>query len=304
MKFKKLVEVGPVALEPWAEKELENYAEEIVRYDDIPDNNAEIIRRIDDADAVLVRTYPKIDAEVLAAVPNVKYIGMSCSLYSKASANVDIAYAEAHGITVTGIRDYGDHGVTEYVIYQLVRILHGYDYPMWRERPLELTRLKVGFVGMGTSGRMTAEALQMLGAEISYFARSKKDDLEEKGICYQPLQDVLRESDVIITCLNKNVILLHEEEFEALGEGKIMFNTSIGPAANLELLKKWCENPKNIFCSDTRDGLGAETADELMRLPNVICVDASAGMTQQAYDLLSQKVLDNLTNFLKENERE
>ena len=28
---------------------------------------------------------------------------------------MDIAYAREHGITVTGIRDYGDEGVAEYV---------------------------------------------------------------------------------------------------------------------------------------------------------------------------------------------
>ncbi len=297
-KFKKLVEVAPVALEPWAEKELEAYAEKIIRYDDQPADNEELIRRIGDADAVLVRTYPKIDAEVLAAAPSLRYIGMSCSLYSKESANVDIAFAESKGICVKGIRDYGDHGVTEYVIYQLVRILHGYDYPMWRQRPLEFTGLKIGFVGMGTSGRMTAEALQFLGADISYFARSPKPDLEEKNMVYKPLRSLLQDSQVIITCLNKNVILLHEEEFAALGSGKIMINTSIGPAADLPALKKWCEDPANIFCSDTKGGIGEEIAATILQLPNVICPDASAGMTAQAYDLLSRKVLDNIKNFL------
>ncbi len=299
MKFHKLVEVGPVALEPWAEQELEQYANEIIRYDTLPETNEEIIKCIGGADAVLVRTYPKIDAEVLAAVPNVKYIGMSCSLYSKESANVDIAYAEAHGITVSGIRDYGDQGVTEYVIYQLVRILHGYDYPMWQERSLELTRLKVGFVGMGTSGRQTAAALKMLGADISYFARSVKSDLEEAGIHYKELHTLLEESQVVITCLNKNVILLGAEEFAKLGNGKIMINTSIGPAADLACLKEWCSHSDNIFCSDTKDGLGTEIAEEFMQLPNVICTDASAGMTAQAYDLLSRKVLDNIKAYLQ-----
>ena len=41
---------------------------------------------------------------------NVRYIGMCCSLYSEASSNVDLAYARARGIKVTGIRDYGDAG--------------------------------------------------------------------------------------------------------------------------------------------------------------------------------------------------
>ena len=49
---------------------------------------------------------------ILERCPNVRYIGMCCSLYSPESANVDIRYANERGITVTGIRDYGEKGVT------------------------------------------------------------------------------------------------------------------------------------------------------------------------------------------------
>lgn len=295
--FEKLVEVGPVCLTDQAEKELARYARQIVRYVDLPKDEEDLIGRIGDADAVLTRTLPIIGANVLAAAPNLQYVGMCCSLYSKESANVDIGYAERHGITVTGIRDYGDHGVTEYVIYQLVRILHGYDYPMWRSLSLEITGLKVGFVGMGTSGTMTAQALHMLGAEIHYFARSVKAPREAEGMHFQDLDELLAWSDVVVTCLNKHVILLHERQFELLGEGKIMINTSIGPASDMDALERWIDNPKNIFCSDTKGGIGP-IADWVMGRANVICPDASAGMTKQAYDLLSRKVLDNIRRFL------
>ncbi|MCI6673816.1 dihydrofolate reductase [Treponema ruminis] len=296
-KFEKLVEVGPVGLTAWAEKELETYARQVIRHDTLPADDADLVRRIGDADALLTRTLPVIGADVLSAAPRLKYVGMCCSLYSKESANVDIGYAETHGITVTGIRDYGDHGVTEYVIYQLVRILHGYDYPRWKALPLEITGLKVGFVGMGASGTMTAQALQMLGAEIHYFARSVKPEREAEGMRFQPLDELLAWCDVVVTCLNKNVVLLHEKQFEALGEGKIMCNTSIGPASDMDALKRWIDNPRNIFCSDTKGGIGP-IADMVMGRENVICPDASAGMTSQAYDLLGRKVLDNIRNFL------
>ncbi|MCR5731776.1 MAG: hypothetical protein K6G51_02385 [Sphaerochaetaceae bacterium] len=296
-KFRKLVEVAPVGLQSWAEKELENYADEIVRFDTLPENESELVKRIGDADAVLVRTLPLIPSSVLSKCPNLKYVGMCCSLYSKESANVDIAFAESHGITVYGIRDYGDHGVTEYVIYQLVRILHGYDYPMWKNHSLELTGLKVGFVGFGTSGQMTAQALKHLGSEIRYFARSKKEDREKEGMHFTSLDELLSWADVVITCLNKNVILLHEAQFKALGNGKIMINTSIGPAAELALLKKWVEDDRNILCADTSGAIG-EIYEEIKDKINVICPDASAGMTEQAYDLMSKKVLDNIKKAL------
>mgnify|MGYP000488419496 FL=1 len=75
-----------------------------------------IIARIGDADAVLLSYTSQINRYILERCPNVRYIGMCCSLYSPESANVDICYANERGITVTGIRDYGDEGVIEYVV--------------------------------------------------------------------------------------------------------------------------------------------------------------------------------------------
>lgn len=115
-KFRKLIEAGPIGLQPWAEEKLRDYADEIVRYSTLPESEEELISRIGDADALLVRTLPLVPASVLSKCSNLKYVGMCCSLYSKESANVDIAYAEKHGITVYGIRDYGDRGVTEFVV--------------------------------------------------------------------------------------------------------------------------------------------------------------------------------------------
>ena len=296
-KFRKLVEAGPVGLQPWAEEKLGDYASEIVRYETLPENEDELVERIGDADAVLVRTLPLVPASVLSRCRNLQYVGMCCSLYSKESANVDIDYAEKHGITVYGIRDYGDKGVTEFVVYALVRILHGYDWPLWRKRPKEITGLKIGFVGFGTSGQMTARLLKTMGADISYYARSIKEECEKEGMHYLPLNDLLRDSEVVITCLNKGVILLHEEEFRQLGNKKIMINTSIGPAADMTALREWVLNDSNILISDTAGGIG-DIYPEIKDRNNVLCPDVSAGMTEEAYDLLSKKVLDNIEKAL------
>lgn len=111
--FQKLVAIEPVSLVPSAEKTLYSFAGQVVMYPDIPANDDEIIARIGDADAVLLSYTSRINRYVLECCPNVKYIGMCCSLYSPESANVDIRYANERGITVTGIRDYGDEGVVE-----------------------------------------------------------------------------------------------------------------------------------------------------------------------------------------------
>jgi len=296
-KFKKLVAIEPVSLIPAAEEELKQYAEEIVLFDNIPADNDEIVKRIGDADAVLVSYTSQIRRPVLEKCPNIKYIGMCCSLYSEESANVDIAYAREHGIQVLGIRDYGDRGVVEYVLYQLVRILHGFDYPMWEKEALELTNLKVGIVGLGVSGGMIADALLMMGSKVSYFSRTRKPEKEAVGITYMELNDLLRENQVVITCLNKNVILLKEEQYQCLGSKKILMNTSIGTASDTEALKGWLQNPENLYCCDTEAAIG-DPSGELIKQDNVICMRVSVGRTKQAFELLSKKVLDNIRTHL------
>ena len=167
--FQKLVAIEPVSLVPSAEKALYSFAGQVVMYPDIPANDDEIIARIGDADAVLLSYTSRINRYVLECCPNVKYIGMCCSLYSPESANVDIRYANERGITVTGIRDYGDEGVVEYVVSELVRCLHGFGQEPWEQLPREITGLKVGIVGLGKSGGMIADALNFFGADISYY---------------------------------------------------------------------------------------------------------------------------------------
>lgn len=295
--FKKLVAIEPVSLVAEGEEKLYHYAAEVVLHADIPQDDDEIVRRIGDADGVLLSYTSRISRDVIERCPNIRYIGMCCSLYSEESANVDIACAREWGIQVLGIRDYGDRGVVEYVLSELVRLLHGYDRPMWKALPVEITRLKVGMVGLGVSGGMVAEALQFMGADVSYYSRTRKPDYEGKGMKYQPLHDLLAQNDVIFTCLNKNVILLHQEEFEILGNGKILFNTSIGPAHDVAALKAWLEGGENYFFCDTAGALG-DASGELLSHPRVFCAGVSAGRTAQAFELLTSKVIDNIETFL------
>ena len=295
--FERLVDIEQVSLIPAAQEELRQYAKEVVLYEDIPGSEDDIAERIGDADGVLVSYTSQISRKVLEKCPNVRYVGMCCSLYSESSANVDIAYARERRIQVLGIRDYGDRGVVEYVLYQLIRILHGFDFHMWQKEPLELTKLSVGIIGLGVSGSMVADALQMMGAQVSYYSRTRKPEKEAAGIEYLSLNELLSQNQVIITCLNKNVILLHEEQFQCLGNKKILMNTSIGTASDRQALAKWLDCKDNLYCCDTEAAIG-DPSGELIKMENVICMKTSVGRTRQAFELLSKKVLDNIRLYL------
>ena len=151
------------------------------------------------------------------------------------------------GIKVLGIRDYGDRGVVEYVLHELTGILHGFGMPMLRDEPVETTGLKAGIIGLGVSGKMIADALQFMGADIAYYSRTRKPDAEAVGMAYKPLAQLLTESEVVFTCLNKNVLLLGKDEFAQLGAGKVLFNTSIGPGFDSAALEQWLALPGTHF---------------------------------------------------------
>lgn len=293
--FKKMVAIEPTKLLPeWNEK-LKAYATKSIFYSDIPQDSQEIIRRIGDADCVMLSFSSEINQEVLEACPQIRYIGMCCSLYAPESANVDILTAEKMGITVTGVRDYGDEGVKEYVISELVRLLQGNGPAMWKNDAIELTGLKVGILGMGTLGSLLAETFRFFNSEVYYYSRTRKADLEEKyDINYLELHQLLPTVDILITSLSKNTVLLKEQEFQLLGNGKILFNVSLTPSHDVGAVKQWLTQPENFVLGDTV----ASVDEEIVDLHNVFVSYRNAGMTSLAKERLAKKVITNIENYL------
>ncbi len=298
--FNELVAIEETLLNRAAVDKLSLLAREVKMYHDSPRDDQETIRRIGDADGVLVSFRTPIGKAVLDACPNIRYIGMCCTLYDEKCCNVDVAEARRKGITVWGVRDYGDEGVVEYAISELVRFLHGFGDRQWRKDKYELTRQRIGIIGLGRTGRMLADAFRFLGAEVGYYSRSRKPEAEAAGIVYYPLHDLLYYADIVLTCLPRNTYLLGKEEFRILGDGKILMNTSIGATFDVPALCEWLEsNQKSFyFCDET--GMGT-LAEKLTSCPNVIYTPVVAGKSIQSVERLSEKALANIERYMLEN---
>lgn len=295
--FEKLVIIEPINMLEIHLNKLNDVAKKVIYYKDIPNNDDEIIKRIDDADAVLLSYTSSINSYVLENCKNIKYIGMCCSLYSPESANVDIKKANELNIIVKGIKDYGDEGVAEYIIHELVEFLQGYKEYKWGNIGHEITGLKCGVIGLGTSGTLIAKTLKFFKAEVSYFSRTRKPHLEKEiGIDYKDLNELCKESEAIFLALNKNVFLLQKEQFDLMKGKRILFNTSIGPGFNVEALKEWLKDENHFFFGDTLATIGDES---LWKLNNTFTINrSSGGKTYQAYIRLGEKVLNNIYDFL------
>jgi len=271
--------------------------EPVVIYNDYPDTDIEIIKRIGDSDCVLVSWRTKVNADVIQASPNLKYIGMCCSLYDEKSANVDILQARKQGIVVKGVRDYGDDGTLEFIFAELIYLLKGLGAQSWQAENRELRGKTMGIIGMGTLGTMVARTAKHFGMKVFYFNRSRKPDLESEGFNYLPLNDLLETCDIISTHLPKNSNVLGLEEFRHKKPNSILVNTSIGLTFDKEAFLDWISGDPTSFAIFDGPGIGAYS-EEFSKYPNIVISGPSSGFTLEAQSRLSEKVLANVCDFL------
>lgn len=294
MKFKRLAAVDETRVNEAGRRALAEMAETARFYPGAPEDETELLKRMAGADGVLVSWKTPIPGSVIAKCPELRYIGMCCSLYGEDSANVDIRACRERGIAVTGIFDYGDDGVVEFIIAELVRLLHGFGEHQWRGEPHELSALRVGIVGLGTVGRMLARALRFFKAEVYYYSRTRKPDAEAEGIAYLPLAELLKTCDCVSTHLPKNTFLLGEREFDAFGDGKILINTAIGPSFDAAALERWLRRGNNYYICDRVAAMNWELPDA----PGVLMANKGSGGSAEEVRRLSKKVVENALAFL------
>ena len=298
MKFNKIVCVDQTRLNAGAIRELQKFSKEKVEvYSNYPKTDSEIIVRIGNAEAVIVSWHTHVGKEIIDQCPDIKYIGMACSLYDEESANVAVKYARDKNITVTGIRDYGDPGVAEFIVSELIQLLHGYKGDQWKEMPLELTNSKIGIIGLGVTGKLLANCLLPFGANLYYFSRTRKHDYEKIGVNFLELNELLSVCDIVSLHLPKKATLLSEKEFNEFGNGKVLINTSLGMPFEEAAFSEWIKKDRNfaIFDGDGRNQLSEKT----LKLGGVISTGKSAGWSAQTLQRLSSKVVAKLEDYCK-----
>ncbi len=297
MVFNQIVILDYTGLQGFALERLQTLSNNPLRiYNDVAADDETIVERAKDADCLFVSWNTPVSANVLAKCSKLKYIGMCCSLIDEDSANVDVRFARTNGIEVRGVRDYGDEGVSEFIISELIQLLKGLGRHQWLMEPVEITNRKVGIIGMGTTGLMTARLLQAFGAQVCYYSRSRKPEVEQQGINYQPLDKLVQSSEVLSFHLPRNTMVMTEQHFKLFGNGKIIINTSLSLPFENEVFEKWLNHSGNYAIFDSC-GFGPYM-ETLKGYDNIIYSDKTSGWTREAKERLSHKVLQNVNEFL------
>ena len=286
---------------------------ELVVYDRT--SPSELMERAADAE-VLITNKTLITAEIMEALPCLKYIGVLATGYNV----VDIDAAKAHRIVVTNIPAYSTPSVAQMVFAHLLNITQRVDYYAnenkqgrwtrnvdfcyWDTPLMELEGKKMGIVGFGNIGQATGRIAQAFGMEVCVYT-SKPQFALPSGIKKMELDTLFAECDVIslhcpLTPETKE--LVNASRLKLMKPTAILINTGRGPLVNEQDLADALN--QGVIAAAGLDVLSVEpsTADNpLLSAKNCFITPHIAWATKEARTRLMDIAVNNLKSYQKGN---
>ena len=273
---------------------------------------SELMQRAAGAE-VLITNKTLITAENMAALPELKYIGVLATGYNV----VDIDAAKARGIVVTNIPAYSTASVAQMVFAHILNITQrvGYyadenkqgrwtknaDFCYWDTQLVELQGKKMGIVGFGNIGQATARIAQAFGMEVCVYS-SKPQFVLPSGIKKMDLDELFAECDVIslhcpLTPDTKEMV--NAERLSKMKSNAVLINTGRGPLINEQDLAN-ALNEGRIAAAGL-DVLSVEPSVEgnpLLTARNCFITPHIAWATLEARTRLMEIAVQNLKSYL------
>ncbi|UWG99085.1 D-2-hydroxyacid dehydrogenase [Dehalobacter sp. DCM] len=206
-------------------------------------NDDAVIARIGNAEAVFTNKTP-ITQNVIEKATHLKFIGVLATGYNI----VDVAAAVNKGITVTNIPAYGTESVGQMAIALLLEMCHHVgahsesvkkgewssnpDWTYWQFPLIELSGKTMGIIGYGRIGQATGRIAQAMGMSILAVDTCQDASLEGPTMRYTDLDDLLRQSDVIVLhcpLFESTKAIINKETIAKMKPGVMIVNNSRGP---------------------------------------------------------------------------
>lgn len=272
----------------------------------------ELLERAKDAE-VLLTNKVVINADTMAKLPQLKYIGVLATGYNI----IDTEAAHARGIIVTNIPAYSTNSVAQMVFAHLLNITqrvghyshhikkdaawtNSKDFCYWDTPLMELDGLKMGIIGLGNTGMATAKIALSFGLEVYAFTSKPQSELPE-GIKSAPMDEIFKQCDIVsLHCplTEKTKYLINTERLKTMKPTAIVINTGRGPLVNEQDLADALN--KGIIYAAGVDVLSVEApkADNpLLSAKNCFITPHIAWATKAARERLMDITVHNLKGF-------
>lgn len=265
---------------------------------------------------VLITNKTLITADDMAALPELKYIGVLATGYNV----VDIDAAKARGIVVTNIPAYSTNSVAQMVFAHILNITqrvghyadenakgrwtNSADFCYWDTNLVELDGKKMGIVGYGNIGKATARIALAFGMEVLAYTSKEQKDLPQ-GIKKVTLDELFAESDVVslhcpLTPDTKE--LVNADRLKTMKSNAILVNTGRGPLVNEQDLADALN--EGCIAGAGLDVLSVEPSvanNPLLGAKNCFVTPHIAWATKEARTRLMDIAINNLRSYQEGN---
>jgi Lactate dehydrogenase and related dehydrogenases len=268
--------------------------------------------RIAEADIVIVNKV-RLDAATIAAARRLKMIAVAAT----GTDNIDLAACASRGIVVSNIRNYAVNTVPEHtfaLIFALRRSLFAYHQAVkagrWQQAgqfcffdyPIrDLRGSTLGIIGDGALGRAVADIGRALGLRVLFAAHKGREGM---GSLYTPLDEVLRQSDIItlhcpLTPQTRN--LIGEREFALMARKPLLINTARGGLVDEQALVQALRSGQiagaGFDVVSQEPPPAGHPFEQLADAPNFILTPHVAWASDEAVQALADQLIDNIEAF-------
>jgi glycerate dehydrogenase len=272
----------------------------------------ETVTRAADAEIVLTNKVI-ISKEVIAQLPNLKYIGVLATGYNV----VDIEAAHQRGIIVTNVPAYSTESVAQMVFAHLLTVTNrtehyaiqqrngrwsaNPDFCYWDFPHMELAGKTFGIVGLGNIGLRVAQIALAFGMNVKALT-SKPAEALPAGIAKSSLQELLATSDVLsLHCplTESTRHLINRNTLQQMKPTAILINTGRGPLIDDTAVADALANKQlAAFCADVLTEEPPKSGNPLLSQSNAYITPHIAWASTEARIRLIQIATNNVRAFL------
>lgn len=209
-------------------------------YMDRREDETTLADRMREADVAVISNI-KLSAAVLAQCPKLRYLSVAFTGLD----HIDLAYCREHGIKVQNAAGYSTTAVSELAVGMMLDLLRNIVTLNEKIRQggsrgtflgRELRSKTVGIVGTGAIGTATARLLVAFGAKVVAWSRTERPEVKALGVEYMPLDDLLRQSDIVslhVPLCDETRGLIGEKELALMKPTALLVNTARGPVCDI-----------------------------------------------------------------------
>ena len=259
-----------------------------------------------------------LSAEVIAALPSLRYIGVLATGYNV----VDLEAARARGIVVTNIPAYSTDSVAQLVFAHLLNVTNSVahyaaanhqssaEQPsrwsvspdfFWADTPLtELSGKTFGVYGLGNIGSAVARIAQAFGMRV-LAVTSRVPEALPVGVERVEWESLLEEADVLslhcpLTPSTRGMI--NKASLARMRSTAILINTGRGPLVDEQAVAEaLAENRLAAYCADVISVEPAAPDNPLLSAPRCFLTPHIAWATREARRRLIAIATQNLVAF-------